>query len=143
MKKVKGCPFCEPEKDDNQAIRFENEYCWYLQHPQHQDILEGSGLIVPKQHRQTVFDLSPEEWNATYKLMQKVKEYADEKYSPDGYTLGWNFRMLTFIYYLDLQMNLLQVKEFALGLSQKKIEDLEDNLYFSIQHTYFISPCAT
>lgn len=90
MEKVKGCPYCEPEKDENQTIRFENEYCWYLQHPHHQEILEGSGIIVPKKHRQTVFDLSPQEWNATYELMQKVKDYADEKYSPDGYTLGWN-----------------------------------------------------
>jgi len=90
MEKLNRCPFCEPEKDENQAIRFENEYCWYLQHSQHQEILEGSGLIVPKQHRQTVFDLSPEEWNATYELMQQVKAFADEKYTPDGYTLGWN-----------------------------------------------------
>lgn len=90
MEKLKGCPFCEPEKDENQVIRFENEFCWYLQHHQHQEILEGSGLIVPKEHRQTVFDLSPEEWNATYELMQQVKAFADELYTPDGYTLGWN-----------------------------------------------------
>ena len=90
MKKLVGCPFCEPEKDKDQVIVFENEFCMYLQHPKHQDILEGSGLIVPKVHRQTVFDLTQEEWNATYELMQQVKEFADEKYSPDGYTVGWN-----------------------------------------------------
>lgn len=85
-----GCPFCEPEKDANQGIVFENEFCMYLQHPHQQDILEGSGLIVPKKHRQTVFDLTAEEWVATYELMQQVKTYADTRYSPDGYTLGWN-----------------------------------------------------
>jgi len=84
------CPFCNPEKDSQQQIVFENEHCRYLQHPNHQTILEGSGLIVPKIHRQTVFDLTSEEWNATYELMQKVKSYADEMYAPDGYTLGWN-----------------------------------------------------
>ncbi|MGB3259278.1 HIT family protein [Paenisporosarcina sp.] len=85
-----NCPFCNPQKDSEQRIVFENDYCQYLQHPKHQTILEGSGLIVPKVHRQTVFDLTQEEWNATYELMQQVKTYADEKYSPDGYTLGWN-----------------------------------------------------
>ena len=90
MVKVKDCPFCEPEQDQLQTVLFENEYCRYMQHPQHQTILEGSGLIVPKMHRQTVFDLTQEEWNATYELMQQVKSYADEKYVPDGYTLGWN-----------------------------------------------------
>jgi len=85
-----NCPFCNPEKDPQQQIVFENEHCRYLQHPNHQSILEGSGLIVPKMHRQTVFDLTPEEWNATYELMQQVKAYADENYTPDGYTLGWN-----------------------------------------------------
>lgn len=85
-----NCPYCNPQKDPEQNIVFENEYCLYLQHPKHQTILEGSGLIVPRAHRQTVFDLTQEEWNATYELMQQVKTYADEKYSPDGYTLGWN-----------------------------------------------------
>ena len=90
MEKIPNCPFCEPEKDPQQRIVFENEFCQYLQNPNHQNILEGSGLIVPKTHRQTVFDLTQEEWNATYELMQQVKTYADEMYSPDGYTLGWN-----------------------------------------------------
>lgn len=90
LEKLAGCPFCEPEKDANQGIVFENEFCMYLQHPHQQDILEGCGLIVPKKHRQTVFDLTAEEWAATYELMQQVKTYADTRYSPDGYTLGWN-----------------------------------------------------
>jgi diadenosine tetraphosphate (Ap4A) HIT family hydrolase len=85
-----NCPFCEPEKDHNQQIVFESEHCYYLQHPQYQEVLEGTGLIVPKLHRETVFDLTPEEWRDTYDLLQKVKKYADESYHPDGYTLGWN-----------------------------------------------------
>jgi histidine triad (HIT) family protein len=52
--------------------------------------LEGSGLIVPKKHRETVFDLTQEEWNATYTLLRDVKEYLDDKHQPQGYNLGWN-----------------------------------------------------
>lgn len=84
------CPFCNPGKEPDQQIVFENEHCYYLQHPKHQDVLEGTGLIVPKVHRVTVFDLTPEEWQDTYDLLQKVKAYADDSYTPDGYTLGWN-----------------------------------------------------
>ncbi len=54
-----------------------------------QDI-EGSGIIVPRQHRETVFDLTQDEWNATYQLLQEVKSYMDERYQPDGYNVGWN-----------------------------------------------------
>lgn len=90
MSTTMRCPFCEPQHDPDQKIIFENELCYYLQHPKHQDILEGSGLIVPKVHRQTVFDLTPKEWAATYELMQQVKQYAEENYAPDGFTLGWN-----------------------------------------------------
>lgn len=90
MSTTMRCPFCEPQHDPDQKIIFENEFCYYLQHPKHQDILEGSGLIVPKVHRQTVFDLTPKEWAATYELMQQVKQYAEENYAPDGFTLGWN-----------------------------------------------------
>jgi len=90
LEKIMNCPFCNPEKDSQQQLLFENKYCRYLQHPDHQTILEGSGLIVPKTHRQTVFDLTPEEWEATYELMQQVKLYPDDHYAPDGYTLGWN-----------------------------------------------------
>lgn len=84
------CPFCNLGKEPDQQIVFENEHCYYLQHPKHQDVLEGTGLIVPKVHRVTVFDLTPEEWQDTYDLLQKVKAYADDSYTPDGYTLGWN-----------------------------------------------------
>lgn len=90
MSTTMRCPFCEPQHDPDQKIIFENEFCYYLQHPKHQDILEGSGLIVPKVHRQTVFDLTPKEWAATYELMQQVKQYAEKNYAPDGFTLGWN-----------------------------------------------------
>lgn len=31
-----------------------------------------------------------EEWNDTYDLLQKAKDYLNKEYSPDGYTLGWN-----------------------------------------------------
>ena len=51
--------------------------------------LEGTGIIVPKIHRETAFDLTKEEWLATYELLQDVKQYLDEQYQPSGYNLGF------------------------------------------------------
>lgn len=73
----------------------ESETCYFLQHDHHQGILEGSGVIVPKAHRQTTFDLTPEEWVDSYDLLHKVKPLLDAKFAPDGYTLGWNVGLVS------------------------------------------------
>ncbi|MEE0699417.1 MAG: HIT family protein [Bacilli bacterium] len=54
------------------------------------DILIGSCYIIPKEHKETPFDLSDKEWADTKKLITIVKNYLDDKYAPDGYNLGWN-----------------------------------------------------
>ncbi|WP_347549920.1 hypothetical protein ABFG93_20935 [Pseudalkalibacillus hwajinpoensis] len=60
------CPFCHPQMDSKQHIIFENAPCYFLQHDKEQDVLEGSGLIVPKEHHGNAFELTIEEWNDTY-----------------------------------------------------------------------------
>ena len=66
----------------------ENDLCLFLQRPE--PVLIGSGLIIPRAHRETVFDLTAAEWNATYDLLHQVKKSVDSKFQPDGYNLGWN-----------------------------------------------------
>ncbi len=90
MSYQENCPFCNPQHDRHQHIIFENETCYFLQHDKEQDVLEGSGIIVPKTHQRDAFHLTPEEWNDTYELLQRAREYLDLTFSPDGYTLGWN-----------------------------------------------------
>lgn len=85
---MKNCLFCSIENDLEQKIVLSNTYCIFLQKPQ--EVLIGSGVIVPKEHRETVFDLSKIEWNATFELLQEVKMYLDSKYKPQGYNIGWN-----------------------------------------------------
>ncbi|MGG1631094.1 HIT family protein [Rossellomorea sp. NRS-1567] len=85
-----NCPLCNPHKDKEQNIVLENETCYFLQHNKHQGVLEGSGLIVHKKHHTDAFELTQEEWNDTYELLQEAKKGLDKEYSPDGYTLGWN-----------------------------------------------------
>ena len=81
------CPFCLPQLN-NETIILENNLCLFIQQPE--KVLIGSGFIIPKEHRETVFDLTEEEWMATFGLLRKVKSFVDEKYSPAGYNVGWN-----------------------------------------------------
>jgi diadenosine tetraphosphate (Ap4A) HIT family hydrolase len=83
---MKDCIFCDIENQGN--IVLSNDYCLFLQ--QDQPVLIGSGIIVPRSHRETVFDLTKDEWNATFDLLKEVKKVLDEKYNPQGYTVGWN-----------------------------------------------------
>jgi len=85
---MENCLFCSIKKDLEQKLVLSNKYCMFLQKPQ--EILIGSGVIVPKEHRETVFDLSKDEWNSTFELLQEVKAYLDKQYNPKGYNIGWN-----------------------------------------------------
>lgn len=85
---MKDCLFCSIDNDLEQQIVLSNQYCMFLQKPQ--EVLIGSGVIVPREHRETLFDLSKEEWNATFELLQEVKVYLDNKFNPQGYNVGWN-----------------------------------------------------
>ncbi|MBM7578539.1 HIT family protein [Jeotgalibacillus terrae] len=85
-----NCPLCNPDQDSEQNIVLENSTCYFLQHNKHQGVLEGSGLIVPKNHRKDAFELTPEEWKDTYEILHEAKRFLDATYFPDGYTLGWN-----------------------------------------------------
>jgi diadenosine tetraphosphate (Ap4A) HIT family hydrolase len=81
------CPFCSQNLEPEQIV-LTNEHCIFIQRPE--PVLTGSGLIIPKKHRGTVFDLTPEEIRATFELLQDVKNLLEQHYNPDGYNIGWN-----------------------------------------------------
>ncbi|PYI51954.1 HIT family protein [Paenibacillus flagellatus] len=83
---MKPCPFCWPlVKREAIAV---GEHCVTV--PSVDPILAGSCMIVPKAHRETVFDLTEEEWADTYRLLAEAKARIDREWSPDGYNVGWN-----------------------------------------------------
>ncbi|TSB45995.1 HIT family protein [Alkalicoccobacillus porphyridii] len=89
----KECVFCHPEIEPDQQIILENASCIFLQlqSATKQGLpLQGAGVIVPKQHRETIFDVSEKEWQDTFQLLKEVKAWIDAKYQPDGYNVGWN-----------------------------------------------------
>lgn len=80
-------PFLDGSFPEQQIV-IENDLCVFVQMPQL--VLNGSGLIIPRTSRETLFDLTPEEWAATYDLLRSVKAYLDKTLEPDGYNVGWN-----------------------------------------------------
>ncbi|ANS76802.1 cell-cycle regulation histidine triad HIT protein [Paenibacillus yonginensis] len=85
---MEDCIYCNITQESNHEILLENDLCIYSLMKDQE--IQGAGIIVPRSHKETVFDLSQEEWNATYLLLHEVKFYIDNKYKPDGYNVGWN-----------------------------------------------------
>ncbi len=86
------CNFCDLEGFRRSEVCLENAYaiCASNGFQSPQDVLPGSGIIAPLEHRCSPFELSPEEWRATYDLLVAAKQVVAERWRPDGYTVGWN-----------------------------------------------------
>jgi len=82
------CPFCWPIKDEE--IILEYGTCVYITNLD--QTLPGSGMIVPKAHRETVFDVTDQEMVDSLYLLKKAKQLLEVSLKPDGYTVGWNCR---------------------------------------------------
>jgi len=90
---VDYCVFCDRAPLRSADVYIENEWCVYAtSHDPNDppDVLPGSGIVVPKAHRASPFDLTPEEWIATQELIIQAKAIQDERLAPDGYFLSWS-----------------------------------------------------
>lgn len=77
------CPFCSPD-----SVLFENEYAFVKEDAY--PVSRGHLLIIPKRHVETCFSLTEAELSGVLSLLGQAKIYLDEKYAPDGYTVGMN-----------------------------------------------------
>jgi len=80
-------PFLDPEKVPGQKVLQETEHCLCLYSPT--DSLRGSVIIIPKEHRETPFDLTEVEWTETRQLLHFARKHLAQ-YQPDGFNIGWN-----------------------------------------------------
>ena len=80
-----GCPFCSPAAGDIEAQN-DLAYARFDVYPAN----PGHMLIIPFRHVASYFDLSFEERAAIRDLVDRCREIADERYSPDGYNIGVN-----------------------------------------------------
>ena len=81
------CIFCNIDKKE---ILFENDLA--IAFFDAMPVSKGHTLIIPKRHSENYFELTKEEMSAMFELSQKVKEYLDNKYHPDGYNIGFNIK---------------------------------------------------
>ena len=84
---MSDCPFCALSPDVGEVL-LSNDECLAL--CREEPVLIGSVVLVPRAHRESVFELTPSEWTATHALLCEVKAKIDARLSPDGYNVGWN-----------------------------------------------------
>jgi histidine triad (HIT) family protein len=86
------CTLCKPESMRPRAIFYlENELCLFFNLEDLEgDLVRGSGIVIPRAHCLTVFDLTPDEVTATFELLAQARPLLDERYRPDGFNIGWN-----------------------------------------------------
>ena len=81
------CVFCNNFIDKKKPI-FENNLAlaFYDEFP----VSRGHVLIITKKHWPTFFDISKEEREAIFDLIDITKKSLDNLYKPDGYNIGIN-----------------------------------------------------
>lgn len=87
---MNDCIFCDLEGFRRASVVFAENDLALFGNLEDGDALSGSGVIVPKTHRETVFDLTPDEVAAIFALLREVHPILDERYRPDGFNIGWN-----------------------------------------------------
>jgi|GEM_PF-510561 len=85
---LQACPFCIRHPEFVGRMIAENQCAAYF--AGNEPVLRGSGVIIPKAHRTTVFDLTPDEWAATHELLQVARRHMHDSIHPDGFNVGWN-----------------------------------------------------
>ena len=79
------CPFCNPSEED---IVLKNKLCYarFDKYP----VNKGHILIIPFRHFDNYFDATTEEKLSIVELIDKVKDFLDKEFKPDGYNIGVN-----------------------------------------------------
>ena len=78
-----NCIFCEIE---DYVLENKSAYAIYDKYP----VGKGHLLFIPKRHVSNFFDITKEEREDIFDLVEKGKKLLDEKYKPDGYNVGIN-----------------------------------------------------
>jgi diadenosine tetraphosphate (Ap4A) HIT family hydrolase len=82
------CTLCYEYLKNDSAIIDENETCFYVEFPH--EVISGWGMVMPKRHCETVFDLNEAEIADTFRLVARAKERIQKSLNPDGFNVGWN-----------------------------------------------------
>ena len=86
MNKSDYCPFCHLQS--SQKLLFENQSCLVIfdNYP----VSPGHLLIIPRRHVANYFNLSIEEQQCLWEMVNQCKLYIENNYHPEGYNIGIN-----------------------------------------------------
>ena len=76
------CLYCSPQ----QEVLLENEYSYAML--SNSPISKGHGLVIPKRHVASYFDLTINEQIACQLTLNRLKEIIDEEHAPNGYSVS-------------------------------------------------------
>ena len=79
------CPFCRLEKN---RILLESEFA--LAFLDGFPVSQGHTLVVPRRHVASLFDLTPEEQAALWRMVAEVRAGLLDGLKPDGFNVGVN-----------------------------------------------------
>lgn len=86
------CPFCQLIENPQQLLTIgetENFYAW-MEFPQPRAY--GHANIVPKEHKESVLEFSPQEFQEAMTLMRKTVQKAMEGLGADGISIAMNIK---------------------------------------------------
>lgn len=89
MSSLMFCPFCEVIKDEkSNRVLDENNMAFVIRDGF--PVTKGHTLIIPKHHVGSFFEITDDEKNALFSLLDKHKEILDAEFNPDSYNIGVN-----------------------------------------------------
>lgn len=82
------CPSCAIVANGSPRLRGQNLHAFWIDdgYP----VTQGHSLIIPKRHIGSFFDITPEERQAMFALLDEAKAALDAQYQPAGYNIGIN-----------------------------------------------------
>lgn len=87
------CEFCDVELFHAAGVFIESELSFFAANSAGaRQVLPGSGIICPRAHRESPFELTAEEWADTQAMLLQAKSALDRLLRPDGYNLVWNVK---------------------------------------------------
>jgi diadenosine tetraphosphate (Ap4A) HIT family hydrolase len=81
---MEHCPFCHPDRDP--VFSSDQSFAIYDRYP----VSEGHMLVISRRHAASYFQLDGEEKEDLWNLVERVREYLEEEYRPDGFNIGFN-----------------------------------------------------
>jgi diadenosine tetraphosphate (Ap4A) HIT family hydrolase len=85
------CEFCDLDRFGSVRLFISTELSYFAASDiKSADVLGGSGVICPRRHCRSPFDLDADEWSDLHSLLLLAKAAVQDWLEPDGFNLVWN-----------------------------------------------------